>query len=331
MSILVTGGAGYIGSHVVKQLLEQGYQPIIVDNLKNGHEQAVLGGKLIEGNFGDKELLTSIFSEHEIEAVIHLAADCLVGEAEDKPLAYYRNNVVNGLKLLEAMAESNVNNLVFSSSAAVYGNVAEGQIPIKEGTTKHPTNAYGKTKLYFEQMLRDQSRATELRFVSLRYFNAAGADPSGKIGEDHLPETHLIPIVLQTALGQRGQLDIYGTDYDTRDGTCVRDYVHVNDLAQAHILALDALEQKKIRSEAYNLGSGSGFSVKEVIETSERVTGREIKAEASDSRPGDPARLVASSDKIKRELNWQPQYQQLEAIIKTAWNWHQNHPHGFKN
>ena len=319
MSILVTGGAGYIGSHVVKDLIENDFDVITVDNLKKGHKKAVLGGKLIVGDITDSEFLKEVFSYNEIEAVVHLAADSLVGESMENPGKYYHNNFDNGIKLLDVMLEHGVKNIVFSSTAAVYGEPQ--QIPIKEDHPIDPTNPYGESKYFFEKAMERYDKLFDLNYMSLRYFNAAGADLSGKIGEDHDPETHLIPLVLDTALGKRDKLYIFGNDYDTRDGTCVRDYIHVNDLAKAHTLALEALIQGK-DSSIYNLGNGEGYTVREVIETARKVTNQEIPAENSSRREGDPAVLIASSKKIKEELNWQADYPELEKIIETAWNWH---------
>ncbi|AGB41275.1 UDP-glucose-4-epimerase [Halobacteroides halobius DSM 5150] len=326
MNILVTGGAGYIGSHVVKELLDTKHQVITYDNLQKGHKEAVLGGKFVEGDLADKELLTTTFKDYNIDAVIHLAADSLVGESMEEPAKYYQNNMVNGLNLLDVMVENNVKNIVFSSTAATYGDV--DHIPITEDLPKEPTSVYGRSKLFFEQIMQDYDQAYNLKYISLRYFNASGADESGQIGEDHNPETHLIPIVLQKALGQRDKLAIFGTDYPTRDGTCVRDYIHVTDLAQAHILGIEALADGK-ESSIYNLGNGDGYSVKEVIETASEVVGKEIEAIAGERRAGDPATLIASSEKIKKELGWKPQYGDLKTIIATAWQWHKNHPQGF--
>ncbi len=326
MNILVTGGAGYIGSHVVKELLETEHNVITYDSLQKGHKEAVLGGEFVKGNLADKERLDQTFKDYNIDAVIHLAADSLVGESMEKPAKYYRNNLVNGLNLLDVMIKNDVKNIVFSSTAATYGDVKE--MPITEDLPKEPTNVYGRSKLFFEKVMKDYDDAYGLRYVSLRYFNASGADESGKIGEDHDPESHLIPIVLEKALGVREDLAIFGTDYPTRDGTCVRDYIHVNDLAQAHILAVEALEDGK-ESSIYNLGNGDGYSVKEVIETASEVVGSKIEAAEGDRRPGDPATLIASSDKIRDELGWNPQYGDLKKIIQTAWNWHKNHPDGF--
>ena len=319
MSILVTGGAGYIGSHVVKDLSDNDFDVITVDNLKKGHKKAVLGGKLIVGDITDSEFLKEVFSYNEIEAVVHLAADSLVGESMENPGKYYHNNFDNGIKLLDVMLEHGVKNIVFSSTAAVYGEPQ--QIPIKEDHPIDPTNPYGESKYFFEKAMERYDKLFDLNYMSLRYFNAAGADLSGKIGEDHDPETHLIPLVLDTALGKRDKLYIFGNDYDTRDGTCVRDYIHVNDLAKAHTLALEALIQGK-DSKIYNLGNGEGYTVREVIETARKVTNQEIPAENSSRREGDPAVLIASSAKIRQELNWQADYPELEKIIETAWNWH---------
>jgi len=327
MNILVTGGAGYIGSHVVKELLETDHQVVVYDNLQKGHKEAVLGGVFVEGDLADRELLDRTFNEYEIEAVIHLAADSLVGESMENPAKYYRNNLVNGLNLLDVMVKHNVKKIVFSSTAAVYGDVEE--VPITEDLPKDPTSVYGRSKLFFEEIMKDYDQAYGLKFVSLRYFNASGADESGRIGEDHNPESHLIPIVLQKALGLRGKLAIFGTDYPTRDGSCVRDYIHVTDLAQAHILGIEALATGK-ESEIYNLGNGDGYSVKEVINVASEVVGKEIEAVEGDRRAGDPATLIASSDRIREDLAWNPQYGDLKTIIETAWKWHENHPTGFK-
>lgn len=318
-NILVTGGAGYIGSHIGKKLAEAGYNVIVLDNLSKGHREAVLRGKLIVGDLADMDLLDRIMKEEEIEGVIHLAADSLVGESMEKPGKYYRNNVANGLNLLEAMVNNGVKYIVFSSTAAVYGEPEE--IPITEEHPTNPENTYGESKLFFEKMLKRYDEIHGLKYVSLRYFNAAGADLSGQIGEAHDPETHLIPIVLQKALGIRDKLYIFGDDYPTKDGTCIRDYIHVEDLADAHILAVEALV-KGMESRVYNLGNGEGYSVKEVIEVAEEVVGKEIDAEIAERRPGDPAVLVASSDKIKRELGWKPLYPDLRTIIESAWRWH---------
>lgn len=321
MEILVTGGAGYIGSHVLKRLLEAGHDTVTIDNLKKGHKKAVLGGKFIEGDIGNKELLQSIFTEYDIKGVVHLAADSLVGESMEDPGKYYDNNVARALNLLEAMVEHNVNHIVFSSTAAVYGEPEA--IPIVEEHPTNPENVYGESKLFFEKILKKYDKIHGLKYISLRYFNAAGADPEGKIGEAHDPETHLIPIVLQTALGIRNKIYIYGDDYPTKDGSCVRDYIHVNDLADAHLLAVEALADEA-NSDIYNLGCGDGYSVKEVIETAKKVTQEDFEVEVSGRRAGDPAVLIASSEKIKNDLGWQPKYQDLEKIVSTAWKWHKS-------
>ena len=321
MNILVTGGAGYIGSHVLKALLKEGHQVITLDNLQKGYKEAVTGGKFIEGDLADKKLLNKIMKEDEIEGVIHLAADSLVGESMEKPGKYYMNNFANGINLLQAMINNDVKNIVFSSTAAVYGEPDE--IPIKENNKTEPTSTYGESKLFFEKALKRYDDTYGLKYASLRYFNAAGADPEGEIGEAHDPETHLIPIVLQTALGIRDKIYIFGDDYPTNDGSCIRDYIHVNDLAAAHLLALEALAEGK-ESSIYNLGSGEGYSVKEVIDTVKEVTGRDFEVEISERRAGDPAVLIASSDKIQKELDWQPKYTELEKIISTAWQWHKS-------
>lgn len=326
MNILVTGGAGYIGSHVLKALSKAGHQVITLDNLQKGHRKAVTVGKFIKGDLADSKLLDQIMKENQIEGVIHLAADSLVGESMEKPGKYYKNNFANGINLLEAMVQNNVQNIVFSSTAAVYGEPAE--IPIKEDNQTEPTNTYGETKLFFEKALQRYDDIYDLNFISLRYFNAAGADPEGEIGEAHDPETHLIPIVLETALGLRDKIYIFGDDYPTPDGSCIRDYIHVNDLAAAHLLAIEALGRGK-ESSIYNLGNGEGYSVKEVIAAVKKVTAQDFEVEIAQRRAGDPAVLIASSEKIQKELNWQPQYPELDQIISTAWNWHQNG--GFKN
>lgn len=319
MNILVTGGAGYIGSHIVKSLSETEHKVVVLDNLVKGHKEAVMDSEFIYGDLEDKRLLDRIMKNYEIEGVIHLAAYSLVSESMEKPGKYYHNNISNGLNLLEAMVNNGVKYIVFSSTAAVYGE--PNKVPISENHPTKPTNIYGETKLFFERMLARYSQIYGLSYISLRYFNAAGADPSGKIGEAHNPETHLIPIILQKVLGKREKLYIFGDNYSTRDGTCIRDYIHVNDLSKAHLLSIDALADG-IGNRIYNLGNGEGFSVKEVIKTASEVVGREIKVEVGDRRLGDPKALVASSKKIKEELNWVPKYPELITIIKTAWNWH---------
>jgi len=301
-TILVTGGAGYIGSHVVKELLRQDHKPIVFDNLQTGHRKITKDALFIGGDLSDQKKLKETFQAYQIDTVIHFAADSLVGESVQNPLKYFNNNVKNSLNLIEIMEEFKVKKIVFSSSAAVYGEPKE--IPIPENHPCVPTNPYGETKWIFEKVLQAYHDSKKLNFISLRYFNAAGADPEGELGEDHSPETHLIPLVIQAALNGT-PVPVYGTDYNTPDGTCIRDYIHVTDLANAHILALRKLEQEKI-SGMYNLGNGNGYSVREVIETVKKVAGRKVAAIDSPRRPGDPARLVASSKKIKEELGWIP-------------------------
>lgn len=326
MAILVTGGAGYIGSHTVAEFIERGEDVIILDNLQKGHAEAVLAPNFYQGDLRDSNLLDRIFAEHDIEAVIHFAADSLVGESVSDPLKYYQNNIASTLNLVTKMKEHGVNKIVFSSTAATYGEPRNN--PIQESDPTLPTNPYGETKLAIEKMLHWCDQAYGIHFVALRYFNAAGADPNGRIGEDHHPETHLIPLILQVALGQRESITIFGQDYPTPDGTCVRDYVHVLDLAQAHYLALNQL-RKTQKSGIYNLGNGQGFSVSEVIEAARRVTGHLIPARLGERRAGDPAVLIASSQLAQEELGWVPQWNRLEQILQTAWNWHKNHPQGF--
>lgn len=326
MAVLVCGGAGYIGSHMVAELLEKGEEVVVLDNFQKGHEAAVLGGKLYKGDLRDKEILDKIFTENDIESVIDFAADSLVGESMTNPLKYFENNVGSVISLLQAMSKHDVKYIVFSSTAATYGEAEN--IPILEDDRTLPTNPYGESKLMVEKVLKWCEVAYGIKYTALRYFNVAGAHISGKIGEDHKPETHLIPIILQVALGQRDKIMIFGDDYPTEDGTCIRDYIHVTDLANAHLLALDRLRNGG-ESKIYNLGNGMGFSVKEVIEAARRVTGREIKAEVAPRRAGDPAVLIASSEKAIKELGWKPKYNDLEVIIETAWNWHKNHPNGY--
>lgn len=326
-TILVTGGAGYIGSHVVRELLKKGNRPIVYDNLQTGHRQAVRGVTLIQGDLNDREKLKQAFQSYPIQSVMHFAADCLVGESVKDPLKYFNNNVKNGLQLIELMELFNVRRIVFSSSAAVYGEPSE--VPIRENHSCQPTNPYGETKWIFERVLHAFHRAGKIHYVSLRYFNAAGADPSGELGEDHAQETHLVPICILAVL-TREPVSIFGTDYETPDGTCIRDYIHVSDLAQAHILALERL-QTEGGSGIYNLGNGNGYSVKEVIERVRKVTGKKIEIIESARRPGDPARLVASSEKIRDGLGWNPRYPDLETIIRTAWEWHRAHPKGYND
>ncbi len=329
MAILVCGGAGYIGSHAVAELIKRGEEVVVVDNLQKGHIDAIWeGAKICLGDLRDKEFLQRVFRENKIEGVIHFAADSLVGESMEIPLKYYENNVYGTMCLLEAMRENNVDKIVFSSTAATYGEPES--VPIRETDRTEPTNAYGETKLAVEKMLKWADTAYGIKHVVLRYFNVAGAHESGMIGEAHDPETHLIPIILQVALNKREKIFIYGDDYDTEDGTCIRDYIHVMDLVDAHILALKKLNRDKA-SATYNLGNGEGFSVKEVIETARRVTQHEIKAELAPRRAGDPARLIASSEKAITELGWKPKFNTLEDIIASAWKWHVNNPHGYED
>ena len=324
MRVLVTGGAGYIGSVVVEELLTDGHTVVVYDNLAKGHRRSVPGKvTFIEADLLDRERLIEAFREHQIEAVIHMAADSLVGESVQKPDKYYRSNLVAGLSLLDAMIHAGVQRLVFSSTAAVYGE-PEKQ-PIEETDRTNPTNPYGETKLAFERALRWYEGAYGIRYASLRYFNAAGA--TDRCGEWHDPETHLIPLVLQAATGPRQHVEIYGEDYPTRDGTCIRDYIHVVDLARAHVAALQILSE---RSAIYNLGcGGEGYSVREVIDVANEITGREIPTKIGPRRAGDPALLIASSEKIKRELGWEPQFQDLRKIVYSAWQWMQQHPRGY--
>ncbi|WP_226581276.1 UDP-glucose 4-epimerase GalE [Halobacillus litoralis] len=329
MSVLVCGGAGYIGSHAVAQLLDRNEEVVVVDNLQKGHEEAVLeGAKVYNGDLRDEAFMDRVFEENEIQSVIHFAADSLVGESVEDPLKYYDNNVYGAVCLLKSMAKHEVKRIVFSSTAAVYGE--PDQVPIQEDDRTFPTNPYGETKLAIEKMLKWAEQAHGIKHVVLRYFNVAGADPDGRIGEDHRPETHLIPIVLQVAQEKREKIMIFGDDYPTEDGTCIRDYIHVNDLVDAHLLAIEKLKRDQ-QSGIYNLGNGQGFSVKQVIDTARRVTGHAIPAEVAPRRAGDPAQLVASSEKAMEELGWSPKYADLDTMIQTAWDWFQNHPEGYNN
>lgn len=327
MTILVLGGAGYIGSHTVYALIEKGVDVVVIDNLETGHIEAVHEkARFYKGDIRDRTFVDSVLDKEKIDAVIHFAANSLVGESMVNPLKYYDNNV-NGTKvLLQSMVAHGLDKIVFSSTAATYGEPEK--VPILETDRTEPTNTYGETKLAMEKMFKWTDRAHGLKYVSLRYFNACGAHVSGKIGEAHSPETHLIPLILQVPLGQREYISIFGDDYDTSDGTCIRDYIHVTDLAQAHILAVDYL-MKGNESNIFNLGNGVGFTVKEVIDTARKVTGHEIPARIAERRAGDPARLIASSDKARQVLLWKPEHADLEEIISTAWNWHKNHPNGY--
>ncbi|EGO65030.1 UDP-glucose 4-epimerase GalE [Acetonema longum] len=326
MNILVTGGAGYIGSHTVRLLEKKADRVVVYDNLVKGHRQAVGKSVFVQGDLLDSGKLIDTIQRYAISSVVHFAAASLVGESMGKPRDYYRNNVQGTLNLLDVMLDNKVGKLVFSSTAAVYG---EPEItPITEDAAKNPTNVYGRTKLAMENAMDDYSRAYGLKYIALRYFNACGADPAGDIGEDHEPETHLVPLVLRACLGKSDGIKIFGDDYPTQDGTCIRDYIHVTDLAQAHGLALEALYGGH-GSDVYNLGNGSGFSVKEIIEAAETVTGIKIRQEVIARRAGDPAVLVAGAAKIKRDMNWQPQYTDIKEIIATAWRWHRANPDGF--
>ncbi|MGI6081795.1 MAG: UDP-glucose 4-epimerase GalE [Limnochordia bacterium] len=327
MRILVTGGAGYVGSHVVWDLVAAGHEPVVLDDLSRGHAPAVPSAvSLLQVDLADKEALGSVFERFQPQAVMHFAGSSLVGESMRHPELYFRNNLSNGLNLLACMVEHRVDKIVFSSSAAVYGEPET--VPITEEHRKAPTSPYGESKLFFESILRRFEDAYGVRSVSLRYFNAAGAHPSGQIGEDHDPETHLIPIILQTALGKREELSIFGTDYPTEDGTCVRDYVHVCDLSAAHILALRFLDDGA-GSDVFNLGNGQGFSVQQILSVAEKVVGKPIPTRRADRRPGDPAVLVASAQKAMDVLGWRPLYTDILQIVESAWNWHTNHPDGY--
>ena len=329
MSVLVLGGAGYIGSHTALELIRAGEEVVVADNLATGYRKAVPEkAKFYLGDIHDKGFLDRLFENEKIDSVIHFAAYSLVGESVTNPLKYYDNNLCGTKILLDSMVEHNIDKIVFSSTAATYGEPEN--IPILETDRTMPTNPYGETKLAMEKMFYWTSKAHNLRYVSLRYFNACGADSSGEIGEAHNPESHLIPLILQVPNGKRESISIYGTDYDTPDGTCVRDYIHVTDLAQAHILAVRYLREGN-KSDIFNLGNGIGYSVKEVIEMARKVTGHEIPAVNTPKRAGDPARLVASSEKARKILGWDPTHASLENIIKDAWKWHKNHPDGYSN
>lgn len=326
--ILVTGGAGYIGSHTVRELRERGVDVVVYDNLSTGHIESIGDANFVKGDLFDTDLLRKTMREYGVDSVIHFAAYSLVGESMVNPAKYYHNNVAGTLSLLDAMLAENVKYLVFSSSAATYGDCGDGLIT--EDSPQNPTSVYGQTKLMMEQFMQDYDKAYGIKYVALRYFNAAGAHVSGEIGEAHSPESHLIPLILQVPNGKREFISVFGDDYPTPDGTCVRDYIHVTDLADAHIRALEYLK-KGGKSTHYNLGNGNGFSVKEVIDTVEKVVGKDIKRSIAERRAGDPASLVASSEKIQRELGWKPRFASLEDIVATAWKWHSNHKDGFNN
>lgn len=328
MSVLVLGGAGYIGSHTVDRLVDQGQDVVVVDSLVTGHRAAINDkAKFYQGDLADQDFMRKVFTENpEIDAVIHFAAYSLVAESMKKPLKYFDNNTAGMIKLLEVMNEFDIKNIVFSSTAATYG-IPE-KMPIMESDPQDPINPYGESKLMMEKIMRWADEAYGTKFVALRYFNVAGAKPDGSIGEDHGPETHLIPIVLQVVQGKRDKLQIFGDDYNTPDGTNVRDYVHPFDLADAHILAVDYL-RKGNESNAFNLGSSTGFSNLEIVEAARKVTGKEIPAEIAPRRGGDPDSLIASSDKAREILGWKPQFDNIERIIETAWAWHSSHPNGY--
>ena len=317
--ILVAGGAGYIGSHTVKELVKRGYEVTVLDNLSNGHMTSLEGVKYINGDIGDYTVVKGILESEEIDAVINFAALAYVGESVSNPRRYYDNNVVRGKALLDAVVDSGVKKIVFSSSCATYG-IPE-KVPISEGEKQRPVNPYGWTKLMFEQMMKDYDQAYGLKYISLRYFNAAGADADGTIGEEHDPETHVIPILLQNALGLRKQFSVFGTDYDTRDGSCIRDYIHVTNLADAHIRAIEYLFGKG-NSDCFNLGTGDGITVLELIDAVQRITGRKLNVSLEGRRPGDPDVLVADNTKARSVLGWSPVHSSIDNIIETAWKWH---------
>jgi len=327
MKVLVCGGAGYIGSNMTAMLAAEGHEPTVFDNLSTGHSSAVRQARLAEGDLGDRELLVAVLRDLRIEAVMHFAAFIEVGESVEKPLLYYRNNLSNTQTLLSAMEAAGVEKLVFSSTAAVYG-VPE-RVPITEEAPTEPINPYGESKLAAEKMCRYQSRTGRLRYAALRYFNACGAGNNGSLGEDHRPESHLIPLTIQAALGQRPEIRIFGTDYDTPDGTCIRDYIHVDDLCRAHLLALDKLDST---SELIcNLGNGKGYSVREVVEAVKRVSGRQFKVTEAGRRPGDAPVLTSDATKAQQELGWKAEKADLEAMVESAWRWHKAHPNGYED
>lgn len=325
MKVLIAGGAGYIGSHCAKMMAQSGFEVVVVDNLSTGHKQAV-AGKLFVGDIRDEAFLNHVFQQEKVDLVVHFCAKSLVGESVQKPLEYFDNNVYGTMVLLKAMNQANVNKIVFSSSAAVYGE--HDIMPITEEYPTSPTNPYGETKLAMEKMMKWAEKAYGMKYVSLRYFNVAGAYETGEIGEDHHPETHLIPLVLEVALGKREKISVFGNDYPTPDGTCIRDYIHVSDLIDAHILAANSLLIGK-DSQIYNLGSQEGYSVLEIIQAAIEVTKIDLPFQIVPRRPGDPAKLVASSAKIKKELGWEPKHS-IQDIIAHAWNWHKHHPNGYE-
>ena len=327
MNVLVVGGAGYIGSHAVRLLIEAGHNVTVYDNLSRGHRDSVPAGLLVEGELSDRPKVVETLHSKKIDAVMHFAAFALVNESVNDPSLYYRNNVIDAVELLDAMREADVKRIVFSSTTATYGEPE--QIPIAETTPQQPINPYGFTKMVFEQALADYAAAYGFGYAALRYFNAAGARPDGTIGEDHDPESHIIPIVLQVALGQRDSITIFGDDYDTPDGTCVRDYIHVHDLGEAHLLALNKLESGK--GLCVNLGTGRGTSVREIVEACREVTGHPIPEVMGQRRAGDPSTLVADAKLAKKLLGWEPKFTNVKAIVETAWKWHKSHPHGYRS
>ncbi|MBN1127238.1 MAG: UDP-glucose 4-epimerase GalE [Sedimentisphaerales bacterium] len=327
MRVLVCGGAGYIGSHMTAMLLQHGHDPVVFDNLSKGHRAAVQNARFVYGDLADRNLLVDTLKKYHIEAVMHFAAFIEVGESVDRPIKYYQNNMCNTCNLLSAMEETGVQKFVFSSTAAVYG--MPDQVPITEDLPKDPINPYGDSKWMVEKMLHFQSQTGRLRYASLRYFNACGANTNGILGEDHNPESHLIPLIIQAALGQRQEIRIYGVDYPTPDGTCIRDYIHVEDLCKAHLLALNRLNS--YGELVYNLGSGTGYSVREVIQTVQEVSGKRFKVVETERRPGDPPVLTADATRARNELNWTTDYPDLAQIVESAWIWHKNHPNGYED
>lgn len=328
MSILVLGGAGYIGSHAVYQLIDKGYKVVVIDNFQTGHKEAIHpDAKLYQGDIRDKEFLQHVFENERIDGILHFAANSLVGESMQEPLKYFSNNVYGTQILLEVMNTYDVKKIVFSSSAAVYGEPEI--VPISEDFNTTPTNTYGETKLMMEKMMKWCCNAYGIKYISLRYFNVAGARITGEIGEDHMPETHLIPLILKVALNQKDEITVFGDDYETHDGTCIRDYIHVEDLIDAHLLALEYLSRGG-NSEIFNLGSSRGFSVLEIIEAVRKVTKHPIAMKIGNRRPGDPSTLIASSEKARKILGWTPRYDDIHTIITDAWNWHKSNPNGYK-
>jgi len=327
MRILVCGGAGYIGSNMTALLMAQGHEPVVFDNFSKGHRSAVKGAQVITGDLADYRGLVRVLQDHQIEAVMHFAAFIEVGESVQEPLKYYRNNLSNTQNVLSAMETAGVQKFVFSSTAAVYG--MPEKVPISEDAPKRPINPYGETKLAVERMCHYQAQTDRLRFVALRYFNACGAGNDGRLGEDHRPESHLIPLIIHAAMGRRADIKVYGSDYPTPDGTCIRDYIHIDDLCRAHLLALSRLDE--CTELAYNLGNGQGYSVRQVIDAVRRVSGRDFKVVEAGRRPGDPPVLTSDATKARQELGWQPQRPDLEDMVATAWKWHMEHPNGYED